>query len=351
MAVYVKSAAQISIQNPLSTEWFEHPLVPEGSYSRAQEADYRTFLSPIESRRMGRILKRAVAVSRAVIDQSGISDPDAIVTGTGLGCIENTEKFLSAMTFEGEEFLQPSAFINSTHNTISSQIAVWLHCHGYNNTYSHLGISFDSALYDAMLQFGLGRIGSALVSGHDEMTPSYFSLLNRVGFWKPDCSVEAMRRADTCGSMAGETAAVFMLSDDCSTPSYARIEDVELLYRPSMERVSESVAQMCDRAGIRPERIDAVVMGKNGDRDTDAFYEAMCDTLQLSCAKIWYKHLFGESFTASAFGLLTGVEIMRRQSIPSHLLLDGAVTGGIEYLLIMNHYRCREVSLTLLSRC
>ena len=52
--------------------------------------------------------------------------PDAIITGTGLGCLEDTEKFLTAMVTNKEEFLTPTSFIQSTHNTVSAQIALLL---------------------------------------------------------------------------------------------------------------------------------------------------------------------------------------------------------------------------------
>ena len=45
----------------------------------------------------------------------------------------------------GENCLKPSLFMQSTHNTIGSLIGIVLKCHGYNNTYSHEGISFESA--------------------------------------------------------------------------------------------------------------------------------------------------------------------------------------------------------------
>ena len=59
--------------------------------------------------------------------------------------------FLTKMVENNEELLTPTAFIQSTHNTIGAQIALMLQCNNYNNAFVHRGFSFESALLDAML--------------------------------------------------------------------------------------------------------------------------------------------------------------------------------------------------------
>ena len=63
--------------------------------------------------------------------------------------------------------------MQSTHNTVSSMIAIHLGCHGYNATYSHTGASLESALLDAWLQISLGDIDTALVGKFDEVAPLF----------------------------------------------------------------------------------------------------------------------------------------------------------------------------------
>ena len=84
------------------------------------------------------------------------------------------------MVNNGETFLQPTHFIQSTHNTISSQIALFLDCTAYNSTYVHGAVSFEHALLDAFTQIKLGYIDNALVGGHDELTEDYFTILSKV---------------------------------------------------------------------------------------------------------------------------------------------------------------------------
>jgi 3-oxoacyl-[acyl-carrier-protein] synthase II len=297
MAVYIQAAAQISVQNPLCDDWLDNPVSYDVPFQRCIEADYKRFLDPVASRRMGKILKRAIATSMTVVEATGINDPDAIIVGTGLGCLETTEKFLMAMLEEGEEFLQPTNFINSTHNTISSHIAVHLKCTGYNSTYVHLGISFESALLDAFMQFQLGRINSALVGGFDEMIPNYFHVLDKVGFWK--------------GKMAAETAVTFMLADTPGKNPLACISEVILLHNPTAERIEKAIGETSTRLGKSP---DAWITPPS------------------------VKPLFGESFSNHAYEVYAAAVKMQRGMLPDNVLLA-------------NNYEDSETSLIFMTKC
>ena len=95
-SVKILSAKQISIQNPLTEEWMENPLGYTEDYVRAVDPDFKQFISAGDARRMGKLLKRALATSLSALQEGGIENPDAIITGTGFGSIENTELFLDA---------------------------------------------------------------------------------------------------------------------------------------------------------------------------------------------------------------------------------------------------------------
>lgn len=136
--------------------------------------------------------------------EAGSPTLDGILTGTGLGCIGSTEIFLNALLEDGEEGLSPTSFMLSTHNTISSQIAIALKCHNYNITYSHRGISFDSALFDAVLKFQLGQFSNAMVIGADEMTEAYFQMFEKTSKWKKMIKPQDLFNSGTKGTIAGE---------------------------------------------------------------------------------------------------------------------------------------------------
>ncbi len=223
--IYIRSAAQISVQKPLCEDWMTDPVRLSGEYLRSQDPDFKQFLNPMQARRMGLILKRAIAVSLTALKDAGIECPDAIFTGTGLGCMENTENFLSAMCRDGEEMLPPTYFMMSTHNTISSAVAILLRCHGYNCTYSQKDISFESALLDAFIQLQAGRMGNALVGSHDETTPDTYRLLRGAGYFDDTVT-------------AAEASSAFVLSADSGSLSLSKgplceLADVQLLHSPA----------------------------------------------------------------------------------------------------------------------
>ncbi len=349
MEIFIQSAAQISIQNPLCEDWFETPIVPSLPYNRSIEPDYKQFISPIASRRMGKLIKRAIATSVSALQQADIQELDAIITGTGLGCVENTEKFLSAMVKEGEEFLQPTFFMQSTHNTISSQIALFLKCNGYNCTYSHRGTSFESALSDAFIQIQLGKIKNALVSGQDEMTPDYFNMLGKIGYWKNEISPEILKASDTNGSFAGECSAAITVSTEKKAQSLCKLLQVDLLYKPSKERMKQAIADMMAQANISS--IDAVMLGLNGDHQNDKIYLDFAETFFAEKPYCWYKNIFGESFTAPAFGVYTAANCLKKGSIPQHLLYNNSNVQDLRTILVYNHFQNKDHSLILLSKC
>jgi 3-oxoacyl-[acyl-carrier-protein] synthase II len=276
--------------------------------------------------------------------------PDAIISGTGLGCIAETEKFLTAMIDNDEKFLQPTFFIQSTHNTISSQIAINLKCHGHNNTFVHGGISFECALTEALLLFADSKIKTALVGGFDEMTPTYFKILDRIGFWKKEITNTAeLGKSSTSGTIAGEGSVSIMLADSKNEKTYAAIEAIEVLYQPP--DLESSIKTFLNRNGRETGDIDLVVLGKNGDAERDEIYKTTAAKLFGNKAHAWYKHLSGEYFTSSAFGFWLAANCIRSKSVPPFVTLNGHSAGMLQNVLLINHYQNKNFSLILFSGC
>jgi len=296
MKVYVKSIAQISVQEPLSEAWKTNPVVPAEKMPSAQDPSYSAWIPPMAARRMAKVMKRAVATSKVALEKAGIAIPDAIITGTGLGCLDYTEKFLKGLCENAEECVQPTLFMNSTHNTISSQIALTFGCHGYNNTYSHGIISFQSALYDGFLAIKEGHIHNALTGGFDEMTQDKFRVMDRVGFWK-----------DT---FCGDTALSAVISDDPSN-SMCEIAGMDILFKPTEERMSESLDTILSQAGMTRSDINLIV----------------CPNRNASFLKdkpvMEYEPVFGKSFTSPAFGLYMGALSVSGDRMGNVLVCDG----------------------------
>lgn len=149
--------------------------------SEEQLTEIRKYVKPLEARRMGKIMKSSLLSSLEVLEMAHISCPDAIITGTAYGCLENSERLLMQMKEEGEVMLKPTYFMQSTHNTIGSNIAIKTHCHGYNVTYTQESHSLEWALRDARLLLESGKVKNVLVGCHDESTPLFNALLQQDG--------------------------------------------------------------------------------------------------------------------------------------------------------------------------
>ena len=306
--VDIKSATQISMQQPLSEEWMETPVVSHDAYVRSLDPNFREWLNPLESRRMGKILKRALVTAQKAMDDADVTQPDAVITGTGLGCIENTELLLDQLCRQGEQMLKPTYFMQSSHNTISSLISIYHHLHGYNTTYSHKAASFDAALLDAYTQLTLGDINTALVTANDELTPSYFNLLRKVGYLGQPNQVPAT-----------ETSVAMVLTTS-GEGALCEVEHVAMAYSANGATFNDgllatlpSTARAC---------VDHLVLGTNGTADNDQPYQLLSDGLpQADC--IHYKRLFGENYSASALGVYAAAHLLEK--------------GKARHLLFANH--------------
>jgi len=326
--VKILSAKQISIQNPLTEEWMESPLSYTEDYVRAVDTDFKQFISAGDARRMGKLLKRALATSISALQEGGIEIPDAIITGTGFGSIENTELFLDALVREGEQLLKPTQFMQSTHNTASSLIGIHTKCHGYNSTYSQKGFSFDSALYDAWMQFRMGRIGSALVGSHDEMSPVFSGFVRKAGHVKE-------------GEICSE-AAVSVLLSDTGDAAYCSLEGVKLFDTPSQDTIRQVLADMT--AG----GIDAVMTGMSGNAENDSWY-GFLDAMLPGVPQLRFKPLFGVNFSSSAIGFYASACCLKKGCVPAVLSLSGKTIDCSKGILVVNVVEGRHYSFVLLK--
>jgi 3-oxoacyl-(acyl-carrier-protein) synthase len=348
MPVYIQSANQISVQKPLSDEWLTHPILYDEKRVSTIDPDYKAFLSPLMSRRMCNLLKRAVVLSRISLKEAQVEMPDAIISGTGLGCIENTEKFLSSISENGEKFLQPTFFMQSTHNVLSSTIAIELKCHGYNNTFVHRGASFENALLDALMQFETKKANRLLLGGYDELTDDYYAFFNRLDTWdfKPEVSYKKK-------SFAAEAAVNMVLTNDKNENTLCEINAAALMYRPTTEQIRKSVEALLEKASCKLEDIDVLVTGINTIPANDAVYNAFRHSIFKGAIPIMqYKHLFGESWSSSALGVYAAAKCLKTGAIPEFMLADtDNDLKSVKRMLFYNHCKNKSHSLILLSSC
>ena len=339
-SIYIQAAEQISIQTPLSEQWIEEPVCyDEASWVKAQNPSFRDYMAANEARRMGNIMKRALVTALKVLGETGISHPDAIMTGTSLGSLDYTERFLDSIVENNEETVSPTYFMQSTHNTVGSALAIYTKTHGYNTTYSHGGISFDLTLQDAWMQMQLGKISTALVGGHDEMTEQYFSLLQKVGYVGVDGMVPC-----------GEVAMSMMLNTSDAVEHLCELAGLTICFRPSREKLQSQFEEMLAKADMTLADISAVMTGVNGHPDNDQMYRQTVEALFADKPLLHYKHLFGENYTVSGLGLYACAHLLKKNVIPSFLYDSEQRVDTLRSILLLNQTKEGDVSMILLKK-
>ena len=184
MKVYIRSTGNISPQHSLDADAFFSSRIMTGeNYFKSVEPDYDRFVDSKMIRRMSRIVKMGVAAAMTCLRNGGVENPAAILTATAYGCLEDSSSFLRRMIEFEEKMLSPTAFIQSTHNTVGAQIALLLKCHNYNNTIVHRAFSFENALTEASLILQEGT-GPVLIGAVDEITEDRHTILSRFGLYK-----------------------------------------------------------------------------------------------------------------------------------------------------------------------
>ena len=322
--VFIQAAEQVSIQEPLSEQWMTEPLSYDEPLVKAQNPVFRDYMAANEARRMGGLMKRALVTTLKVLKETGIEHPDAIITGTCLGSLDYTERILDAMLENGEEALSPTHFMQSTHNTVGSALAIYTKTHGYNTTYSHGSISFDLTVQDAWMQMQLGKISTALVGGHDEMTEGYFSKLQQVNF----VGVEGMV---PCGEMAMS----MLLNTNPSVDHLAELAGIRMSFRPSDEQLRQQLDSLLAQAGMTLDDVSLVMTGMNGNPANDQLYKPMLETLFADKPTMDYKRVFGENYPASALGLYAAAHLLKQKDeLKAILLLNLTLTGDCSIMLV-----------------
>jgi hypothetical protein len=349
MAVFIKGMASISPQQT----WGDKSMMSlateqHGNRLSCIEPDYSVWLDPKHSRRMSRIIKMGVTCSIMALRDAGYEKPDMIVTGTGYGCLEDTGAFLSKMISQQEQALNPTPFIQSTHNSIGAQIALLMQCQGYNQTYSQDAFSFEHALLDSMLLLEESAEKTVLLGGLDETTAASHTIHERFGIYRKQAGRNLdLFKSQASGTIAGEGASFFVLSANGNAPVIATIERVATLYKPSLSSLKIGVEEFLAACSLTVNDVDLLMSGKNGDSECDKD-TVVIENMFLSGSLAVYKHLCGEFPVASAFALWLAARIVHQNYIPDIVKCRDA-GRKLRNVLIYNPYFRTHHSLILLK--
>ena len=133
----------------------------------AVEPDYKEVIANANlRRRMNRMLKMGTyAAMKCLAD----TDVDMMLTATSLGSISDTEKMLDTIYSSGETLGNPTAFIQSTFNTLAGNIAQLKSTHIPNVTFVNRGETVANALGYAQVKLSCDADNILYVSS-DEKT-------------------------------------------------------------------------------------------------------------------------------------------------------------------------------------
>jgi 3-oxoacyl-[acyl-carrier-protein] synthase II len=351
MALFIHGIGNIS-PAPAFAE-LATPVGRVGNRLHCLEPAYADYLDARVSRRMSRIVKMGTVTALQALRDAHLPTPDGVIAGTGWGCLEDTVTFLHKMVTHQEEMLSPTSFIHSTHNTIAGQIAYQLKCRGYNNTYVHRNISFESTLLDATLLLLENPATTLLLGGIDELTDTSFDILTRLKTFKepapaapetdPETGADHLYGAGTAGTWAGEGSTFFAVSGQPQATSYAQLLAVRTVSFGTPGEAAAIARTLLAAHGYA--QADLLLSGDNGDLAND---EA-CRHFLAACGHQGpvekFKHLCGEYPTASAFAL--GLAATRLAGCTP----TAAGSPQPSSILIYNRFQQAHQSLLLLAAC
>jgi 3-oxoacyl-(acyl-carrier-protein) synthase len=337
MDLYIHGAGIISAAGDNSNGGFLSEL-PTYDTDRlmGKEPDYTAYIQPMQLRRMSKAVRMGIGASTIAMQNAGIEKPDALSIGTAMGCLQDTEVFLSKMVAQDEQMLTPTSFIQSTHNTVGGQIALLAGCYGHNLTYVHRGHSFEHAMINAQLYLNEHPGERMLVGGIDELTDSSIAVLKATGVYRKENSTEQLLQTSSKGSIAGEGAAFFIASKE-KTEQAIQIKGIRVFTTKDHSTAVEKVKAFMLEQQLTPESIGLVMSGRSGDIRSNCFYDEI-DGMFANSSITGFKHLCGEYATASAFGLGLITLIANNGTVPSFCSLNGKQPAQLSDILLVNNY-------------
>ena len=332
MKTYITSSASIL---PLvqSQDANENPIY-------LSDVNYAEYIDPKLLRRMSKVIRMSVASAKIALREAEIEIPEAILVGTGLGCLTDTKRFLTDMCTAKEGVLSPTAFIQSTHNTIAGQIGLLLKCNGYNTTYSDRTHSFEQALLDAQLHLIEG-CDNILIGAADES----IDFIEKV--------VESINESGNSNGLPkdyflGEGSSFFVISSN-KRPNSVELRELKLMPRINPSELKTRLDDFLTSSKLSTIDIDLIILG-DWPNSGCKFYAGFKETFDESTPTAYYKKQSGDYFTSSAYALHVGCHILKNQRIPDGLLETPVSIQKFRNILIYNNYKSQKHSFYLISK-
>jgi len=352
-SVYINSIGSVSVQKTYdNSEFLEEIITYNDTTLKVLDPNYKDYIPPAAARRMAKGVKMSTVSSQTALKEAGLENVDAIIVGTGLGCLRDSEKFVGDIIDNDEQYLTPTRFIQSSHNTVAGQIALGMGCKGYNFTYVHANISFESCLWDAKLQLETNEANHILVGGVDEMVKHHVDTHRLIGHLKEESVTNSeVLHSRTKGCVVAEGSHFFVLSNEKQDSTYSKLIGIRTYNTLELSQVSKTIASFLSDMIVPLDTIDLVVLGNNGDSEYDTYYTNLSEGLFKTIPQVAFKHLSGEYDTATGFAFWMANKIFKTRSVPEVLQLNTLKASKPQRVLIYNQYRGKNHSLVLLEKC
>jgi 3-oxoacyl-[acyl-carrier-protein] synthase II len=353
MKCYINGVGIISPQRTFDNSEFLSNVKTYETTLTCITPDFKAYLSPVQLRRLSRMLRIGMTAATICLKDAGITVPDGIVTATGYGFLDETEKFLKELLERNEKQLTPTFFMQGTYNALAGLVALSVKCTGYNNTYVSKGFAFENALQDCLLQLTSNPNQNLLLGSYDESAAVQYTAGMREHQFKaePSNSLDIFKNK-TEGCIQGEGSAFFDLSGESSASTWCSVEGLQLIYRPeSAEELTQTIKSFLSKHDVKKSDVDLVVSGMSGCKSKDLLLESLESLLFVDTPRTYFKHLCGEYCTATTFGMWLAASILKKQHVPEVVKAsNGEFPNSIKTILLINHYFNRNYSVILLRR-
>lgn len=350
MKVYFTSAQTISPQDTFLKTEFPETISEFSEPLRNKPINFKEYFSPLKSRRINRLIKTAHVCAIEAINQARIEKPEAIITASGIGCVESTEKFLNDMLNSNEGLLAPTAFIQSTSNAIGGHIALHYNCQGYNVLYAQKSLSFETAIHDTFLRLLDKTEENILLGGFDELTDENCKLKQDIGIFKTgNLTNTSFLDIATKGSIPGEACSFFNLSTNPQKKALAELIGIKIDHQEKDTQATKNwIADFLSEKNMNYNDIDLVLMGHNGDKTTNDVYNNISDSCFSNSNIAYFKNFCGEYDTSSAFGTWFAIKALETKVIPEYSTIHNR-KRKINNVLLYNQQQSKYHSLILMK--
>jgi 3-oxoacyl-[acyl-carrier-protein] synthase II len=159
------------------------------SHLGAEVGDLASHLDPQELRRLSRVSQFAVIAARVALADARLEPGGlaglGVVLGSAYGDISSCEEFARGFLARGPLGLSPIVFPNTVMNAMGAQVAIAVGARGPMLTVTQADVAGDLAVAQGARLIATGRAPAVLAGGVDELCPTLFRELIRLGVTSP----------------------------------------------------------------------------------------------------------------------------------------------------------------------